>query len=172
MSFTIFDVFSRIESESVQGDFLFSEGCSVSLEKVLDFDRTRAHLFGPATALRPRVAFILWLVAPKAILTRDKLNARGMVVMEPLMSWMKLKKKACCWSEWLAWWSKVARGKTLLAKRRRMIMAEMIARIWKERNMRIFRMQFRSRAQLIDSFLHVQWYKKIDSKNRLIKCVS
>ncbi|KAL9258355.1 hypothetical protein AKJ16_DCAP13735 [Drosera capensis] len=48
MSFMISGVFSRIESESIQGDFLFSDSGSVFLEKVLVFDQTRAHLFGPA----------------------------------------------------------------------------------------------------------------------------
>ncbi|GAB2230670.1 hypothetical protein Droror1_Dr00014951 [Drosera rotundifolia] len=47
LSFMISDVFYRIESESFQDDFLFFGVSSVSLDKVLDFDRTRAHLFGP-----------------------------------------------------------------------------------------------------------------------------
>ncbi|GAB2230976.1 hypothetical protein Droror1_Dr00027257 [Drosera rotundifolia] len=48
LSFTIFGVLSKIESESIQGGFLFPDGGSVSLKMVLNFDRTRAHLFGSA----------------------------------------------------------------------------------------------------------------------------
>ncbi|XP_020252239.1 uncharacterized protein LOC109829580 [Asparagus officinalis] len=139
----------------------------------------------------PKHSFIMWLAIQDKLLTQDRLHKRGIIqsnqcllcegavaesrnhlffdcnfsncVWNGIMEWLKFKWRSADWYLLMNWYTSRLRGKGSKQRIKRLALTATIYNIWRERNARIFKEEFRSVEQLIKAI-------KVDTWTILLNC--
>ncbi|XP_020261420.1 uncharacterized protein LOC109837536 [Asparagus officinalis] len=117
----------------------------------------------------PKHSFIMWLAIQDKLLTQDRLHKRGIIQSNQCLLcegavaesrnhlFFDCNFSNCVWNGIMEWLKFKLRGKGSKQRIKRLALTATIYNIWRERNARIFKEEFRSVEQLIKAIKVDTW---------------